>query len=201
MRRFKLVTNGGYHFAKVGQIADLVKVEDNGCFILSHPSWDIHIGRGGRNWRFMSNEVEEVTAPATPYIVMLRGKDGRLAPSSHPAEHEGVDAALGEACRLAKRHGQTFEVWQRVAVIDPPAPPKPAAPTLKPGDQVRVVSRDDQVNPWHKFRLGSIATIISDEGSRNNGECRAASLSGVAEDGSVVTQTLYSTQFKPLESL
>lgn len=66
--------------------------------------------------------VVEPPATPAPYIVMLRGKDGRLAPSSHPAEHTYRQEARDEAARLAKRHGQRFEIWQQVAVVEPPPP-------------------------------------------------------------------------------
>lgn len=68
--------------------------------------------------------VVEPLTPKAPYIVMLRGKDGRLAPSSHPAEHLDRREARDEAARLAKRHARPFEVWQQVEFVEPPVLPK-----------------------------------------------------------------------------
>lgn len=83
--------------------------------------------------------VVEPPAVKAPYIVMLRGKDGRLAPSSHPAEHMDRQEARDEAARLAKRHARPFEVWQQVEFVEPPAPPKPAPHRFSVGQFVRAV--------------------------------------------------------------
>lgn len=130
--------------------------------------------------------VVEPPAVKAPYIVMLRGKDGRLAPSSHPAEHDASDANL-EANRLAKKHGETFEVWKRDYKVEPPAPPKHK---FSVGDQVRVIGNTAYD---HNFRVGSIATI-----TELLNDPLAYEAIGVCDDRDVVSQILIARDVESL---
>lgn len=166
-RRFRLVTDGGYDFATAGQIADLVEAELRGTFVLTHPSWAVHPVRNCRNWRFTRHEVEEVTTPAAPdtRIVILRDTDGRLAPSSHPAEHTDPTDANLEANRLAKRHGKTFEVWKRDYVVTPPPAPKKC---FEIGQYVRAI-RDTKCRvTQHPVAKGQIVRVAGIASNRHN---------------------------------